>query len=80
MSHRIKARSFDRLRMTGWRGEATGLGCLPLPRSRAFWLCTTVEKALAHGRDRGNPRPLLKERGRTGRHGREAAAYLAGYS
>ena len=55
---------------SGWiekdtRGEATGRACLPLPRSRAFWLWTKVEKALAHGRDQGIPRPLLKERGKT---------------
>ena len=43
------------------RGEATGRACLPLPRSRAFWLWTKAEKALAHGRDRGIPRPLPKE-------------------
>src|SRR5438445_5522661 len=44
-----------------YRGEATGRACLPLPRSRAFWLWTKAEKALAHGRDRGIPRPLPKE-------------------
>ena len=43
---------------------AADRGCLPLPRSRAFWLQTTAEKALAHGRNRGSPRPWLKERAR----------------
>src|SRR5438093_10218444 len=46
------------------QGEATGRACLPLPRSRAFWLWTKAEKALAHGRDRGIPRPLPKESAR----------------